>query len=70
MRAQAESSLDRPLDAVTSLVEREKHLVVKADLARNQQHIWQLLQSAKPRRARRRVASAVTRCCAAGWSWR
>ena len=45
VRAQAESSLDRPLDAVKSLVEREKRLVVKADLARNQQHIWQLLQS-------------------------
>ncbi len=45
VRAQAESSLDRPLDAVKSLVEREKHLVVRTDLARNQQHIWQLLQS-------------------------
>lgn len=44
-RAQAEQSLDRPLDAVKSLVEREKHLVVKTDLAQNQQQIWLLLQS-------------------------
>ncbi len=44
-RAQAEQSLDRPLDAVKSLVEREKHLVVKAELAQNQRQIWLLLQS-------------------------
>ncbi len=44
-RAQAEASLDRPFDAVMSLIEREKHLVVKADLAQNQQQIWLLLQS-------------------------
>lgn len=44
-RAQAEASLDRPFDAVTSLIEREKHLVIKTDLAQNQQQIWLLLQS-------------------------
>ncbi|MBI5612665.1 MAG: penicillin-binding protein activator [Gammaproteobacteria bacterium] len=44
-RAQAEASLERPFDAVKSLVEREKHLVVKAELAQNQQQIWLLLQS-------------------------
>jgi len=66
VRAQAESNLERPFDAVQSLVEREKHLVVRAEIAQNQQHIWQSLQS-QPRAALAGALQANREPLVRGW---
>jgi uncharacterized protein len=43
VRAQAEVTLDRPLHAVKSLIAREKVIVTREDMTRNQQELWQIL---------------------------
>jgi len=44
VRAQAEMALDHPLSAVKGLIAREKYLVAPADLTKNQQEIWHIIE--------------------------
>lgn len=44
VRAQAEMALDHPLSAVKSLIAREKYIVAPADLTKNQEEIWHVLE--------------------------
>jgi len=43
VRAQAETALDRPVAAITSLIHREKFIVARDEILRNQQDLWQIL---------------------------
>jgi hypothetical protein len=43
VRALAEVAIDRPLPAVKSLIAREKAIVAREDITRNQQALWQIL---------------------------
>ncbi len=43
-RARNELALDRPFDAVHSLVRRDRYLARRADTEANQQQIWQILE--------------------------
>jgi outer membrane PBP1 activator LpoA protein len=45
VRAQAELTLERPWNAVRSLIAREKYIVTADDIARNQQQLWHVLES-------------------------
>jgi outer membrane PBP1 activator LpoA protein len=44
VRAQAEMALEHPLSAIKSLIAREKYIVAPADLTRNQQEIWHIIE--------------------------
>jgi outer membrane PBP1 activator LpoA protein len=43
VRAQAEMSLDLPLHAVKSLIARDRVIVAREEVAKNQQELWQIL---------------------------
>jgi len=47
-RARNELALERPFDAIYSLVRRERYLSRRADVNANQQQIWQLLEGQNP----------------------
>jgi len=44
-RAQADISLNRPIDAVNDLIAREKYIVNPGEITANQQQIWHILQT-------------------------
>lgn len=44
VRAQAEMALEHPLSAVKNLIAREKYMVAPADLTKNQQEIWHIIE--------------------------
>lgn len=44
-RAQAELALDRPMSAVKSLLAREKLIAAREDVLKNQQELWQILET-------------------------
>ena len=45
VRAQAELTLERPWNAVKSLIAREKYIVAADEIARNQRQLWHVLET-------------------------
>jgi outer membrane PBP1 activator LpoA protein len=48
VRSQGELAMDRPVAAARSLIERERYITSRNDVARNQQQLWDILESTSP----------------------
>jgi outer membrane PBP1 activator LpoA protein len=47
-RAQAELAMDKPVAAARSLMERERYITAPNEVSRNQQELWDILESTSP----------------------
>jgi outer membrane PBP1 activator LpoA protein len=65
-RAQAELALERPFEAVASLIRRERFLARRDEIADNQQQLWQILE-AQGRPLLQRAFLAGRDAVLAGW---
>lgn len=58
VRADAELALDRPMDAVRSRIARDKVIVARDDVAKNQQALWQILETLSRARLQQELQTA------------
>lgn len=58
VRADAELALDRPMDAVRSRIARDKVIVARNDVAKNQQALWQTLETLSRSRLQQELQTA------------
>jgi outer membrane PBP1 activator LpoA protein len=58
VRAEAELALDRPLDAVKSRIAREKVIVARDEITRNQEALWRLLETLSRARLQRELQAS------------
>jgi len=66
LRAQTELTWGNPMNAVKNLVGREKFIVAKPDIAKNQQQLWQILTSLN-RTTLQKQLTATKEATLAGW---
>jgi len=66
VRAQAELSIERPFAAVKSLLARERVIVAREDIVKNQQELWKVLETLSRRHLSQELA-ATRDPVLAGW---
>jgi outer membrane PBP1 activator LpoA protein len=66
LRAQTELTWGNPMNAVKNLIGREKFIVAKPDIAKNQQQLWQVLTSLN-RTTLQKQLTATKDATLAGW---